>query len=162
MSPHKQAWQHFSSPRGMKFPQGRYRGYPQCLPRGHPVSGGTSPGHRRARSPLPSLGPRNSPLKHSSRSLVRATVGSPSTSWKSAILRGAKPRASSGLVWGTRDPPEPATPQSPRFSRAPTPPSAAPAGWGGETSQFLHRPQHQPALVQPRHGGPSAPSPRAA
>lgn len=57
MSPHKQAWQHFSSPRGMKFPQGRYRGYPQCLPRGHPVSGGTSPGHRRARSPLPSLGP---------------------------------------------------------------------------------------------------------
>lgn len=57
MSPHKQAWQHSSSPRGTKFPQRRCRGYPQCLPMGHPESGGTSPGHRRARSPLPSLGP---------------------------------------------------------------------------------------------------------
>lgn len=33
--------------------------------------------------------PPHSPLKQRSRSLSRATVGSPSTSWKSAILRGS-------------------------------------------------------------------------
>lgn len=33
--------------------------------------------------------PSHSPLKQRSRSLPRATVGSPSTSWKSAILRGS-------------------------------------------------------------------------
>lgn len=159
MSPHKQAWQHSGSPQGTKFPRGRCRGYGSASP-GHSPCGAAP-----ARAPpcpqpppQPSRSPPHSPLKHSSRSLLRATVGSPSTSWKSAILKGPK-RASSRLVQATRDPPNP---QSPQFSRAPAPRSAAPTGWGGNRPPCPHRPQYRPALVQARHGGPGAPSPRAA
>lgn len=128
MSPHKQAWQHFSCPRGTKFPQGRCPGYGQRLPQGQPVSDSTNavPG-------APSPAWDHSPLKHSSRSLPRATVGSPSTSWKSAILRGAKPRASSGVGTGN---PRPPLPEPPEPSERPIPQSPQPAqrspGNGGE------------------------------
>lgn len=52
-------------------------------------SGRGGRGHTERCAPPDPPPPPHSPLKQRSRSLSRATVGSPSTSWKSAILRGS-------------------------------------------------------------------------
>lgn len=116
-------------PRGApSFPR-ELLGLSTVSPTGPARPGGTAvPG---APSPAWGRSPQHSPLKHSSRSLLRATVGSPSTSWKSAILRGAKPRASSGLVQATRDLPQSPQPLRGAGSREP-PPRAAQPRQGGE------------------------------
>lgn len=95
-----------------------------------PRGGSSGPGHNRPSGPCPARCPRpgRSPLKQSSRSLARATVGSPSTSWKSAILRRSGTTAVRELATGALPP----SPPRPR----------------GE------RPRPPPALVQSRHGGP--------